>query len=82
MLLIINTCDSIIFGWETLIKGEILGDKDVDIKIMLTWIFEKRSVKVWTGVSWLKQYLNLSSCELYNRSCSILIVTIPYYGAD
>jgi hypothetical protein len=37
-------------------EGGIWGDrdKDVNIKIMVTWVFEKRSVKVWTGASWLK----------------------------
>jgi hypothetical protein len=44
----------IIFGVKTLMEGETWGDKDVNVKMILKRIFEKQSVKVWTGLSWLK----------------------------
>jgi len=35
-------------------ERERLGDPDVDGKIILTWIFRKWDVGVWTGSSWLR----------------------------
>jgi len=31
-----------------------LGDPGVDGMIILRWIFRKRDVAVWTGLSWLR----------------------------
>jgi hypothetical protein len=31
-----------------------LGDSDVDVRIILKWIFRKWNLGVWTGSSWLR----------------------------
>ena len=31
-----------------------MGDPEVDGRIILTWIFSKWDVGIWTGSSWLK----------------------------
>jgi hypothetical protein len=41
------------FGGETLRERDNLGDLGVDWRIILRWIFGKRDVGVWTGLSWL-----------------------------
>jgi hypothetical protein len=33
---------------------QILGEPDVDGRIILRWIFRKWDVGVWTGSSWLR----------------------------
>jgi len=30
------------------------GDPGIDERIILSWIFRKRDVKVWTGSSWFR----------------------------
>jgi hypothetical protein len=30
------------------------GDRDVDVMIILRWIFRKWDIGVWTGLSWLR----------------------------
>jgi len=42
------------FWWGNLTERDHLGDKRVDGKIILRWIFRKCSVGVWTGSSWLR----------------------------
>jgi len=42
------------FWWESLKEGEHLGDPGVDGRIILSWIFRKWDVGVWTGSSWLR----------------------------
>jgi hypothetical protein len=42
-------------GWWGNLRGrDHLGDKDVDGKIILRWIFRNWDVRVWTGSSWLR----------------------------
>ena len=41
------------FGGETR-ERDHLGDADVDVRIILRWIFRKWDVGVWTGSSWLR----------------------------
>ena len=42
------------FWWGNLNEGVHLGDKGVDGRIILRWIFRKWDVGVWTGSSWLR----------------------------
>jgi len=42
------------FGWGNLRERNHLGDPGVDGKIILSWIFRKCDVGVWTGSSWLR----------------------------
>jgi len=39
------------FWWGNLRKGDHWGDRGVDGRIILGWIFEKWNVGVWTGWS-------------------------------
>ena len=40
--------------WGNLRERNHLGDRDVDGKIILRWIFRKWDVGAWTGSSWLR----------------------------
>jgi hypothetical protein len=40
--------------WGNLRERDNLGDKGLDGRIILRWIFRKWDVRVWTGSSWLK----------------------------
>jgi hypothetical protein len=42
------------FSWENLKERDHLGDPDEDRRIILSWIFRKWNVDVWTGWSWLR----------------------------
>jgi len=42
------------FRWGNLRERDHLGDPSVDGRIILTWIFRKWDVGVWTGSSWLR----------------------------
>jgi hypothetical protein len=42
------------FWWENLRKREHWGDPGVDGRIILTWIFRKWDVGIWTGLGWLR----------------------------
>jgi hypothetical protein len=42
------------FWWETLRERDNLVDPDVGGRIILTRIFMKWDVGVWTGLSWLR----------------------------
>jgi hypothetical protein len=42
------------FWWGNLSERDLLGDPDVDGKIILGWNFRKWDVGVWTGSSWLR----------------------------
>ena len=40
--------------WGSLRGKDYMGDKGVDGRIILRWIFRKGDVRVWTGSSWFK----------------------------
>ena len=42
------------FWWGKLRERDHLGDRGVDGRIILRWIFRKWDVRVWTGSSWLR----------------------------
>jgi len=42
------------FWWGNLRERDNLGDPDIDLRIILRWIFKKWDVGVWTGSSWLR----------------------------
>jgi len=42
------------FWWGNLRYRDHLGDPGVDGRIILSWIFRKWDVVVWTGSSWLR----------------------------
>jgi hypothetical protein len=42
------------FWWENLREREHLGDRRVDGRIILKWIFKKWDVVAWTGLIWLR----------------------------
>ena len=42
------------FGGGKLRARDHLGDPGVDGRIILSWIFRKSDVGVWTGSSWLR----------------------------
>jgi hypothetical protein len=43
-----------VFWWETLMERRNWGDPGVDGRIILSLIFRKWDVAVWTGLSWLR----------------------------
>jgi hypothetical protein len=42
------------FWWGNLRERDHCGDPGVDGRIILTWIFSKWDVGVWTGLTWLR----------------------------
>jgi len=44
----------IVFWWENLRERDHLEDLGVDGRIILSWIFRKWDVAVWTGSRWLR----------------------------
>jgi len=42
------------FCWGKLKEWNYFGDRDVDGRIILKWIFRKRVLGVWTGSSWFR----------------------------
>jgi len=42
------------FWWGNLRERDHLGDPDIDVRIILRWIFRKWDEEVWTGSSWLR----------------------------
>ena len=40
--------------WGNLRERDNLGDRGVDGRIILRWVFRKWDVGVWTGSSWLR----------------------------
>jgi len=42
------------FWWGNLRDRDHLGDPGVDGRKILSWIFRKWHVGVWTGLSWLR----------------------------
>jgi len=45
-----ETCT--VFWWGNLWERNHSGDSSVDRRIILSWIFRKWDVGVWTGLSW------------------------------
>jgi len=43
------------FWWGNVRERGDMGDPGVDGKIVLSWIFRKWDVGVWTGWSWLRR---------------------------
>ena len=42
------------FGWGNLRERDHLGNRGVDGRIILRWIFRKWDVGIWTGLIWLR----------------------------
>ena len=42
------------FWWGNLKERDHLGDPGADGRIILSWIFRKCDMGVWTGSSWLR----------------------------
>ena len=42
------------FWWGNLRERDHFGDQGVDGRIILTWLFRKWDVGLWTGSSWLR----------------------------
>ena len=42
------------FWWSNLRERDHLGERGLDGKIILSWIFRKWDVRSWTGSSWLR----------------------------
>jgi len=42
------------FWWGNLRERDHLGDRGVDGRIILRWIFRKWDLKAWTGLIWLR----------------------------
>jgi hypothetical protein len=40
--------------WVHLRERDHLGDPDVDVRIILRWIFRKWDVGAWNGLIWLR----------------------------
>jgi hypothetical protein len=55
-----------VFRWGNLREREHLGDPRVDGKTILSWIFRKWDVGVWTGSSWLRIGKVAGTCECGN----------------
>jgi hypothetical protein len=43
-----------VFWWGNLREREHWGDRGVDGRVVLGWIFRKWDVGVWTGLGWLR----------------------------
>jgi hypothetical protein len=54
------------FWWGNLRERDHLGDRGVDRRIILRWIFRKWDVGVWTGSSWLRIGTGCGTCECGN----------------
>jgi hypothetical protein len=42
------------FWWENLRERDHWGEPDIYGRIILSWIFKKWDVGVWTGLRWLR----------------------------
>jgi len=54
IIIIFIYCNWVVTRWWGDLRGrDHLGDRGVDLRIILRWIFRKWDVGVWTGSCWL-----------------------------
>jgi hypothetical protein len=62
------------FGGKNLRVRDQRGDRGVDGRITLRWIFRKWIVGVWNGVGWLRIETGAGNCECGNEPSGSIIV--------
>ena len=55
------------FWWGNLRVRDHFGEPGIDGRIILSWIFRKWDVGVWTGLSWLREGQVAGTCECSNE---------------